>query len=96
MNFPMVTYPPGPSFVEFEAVLDHVTHSDAVLRRAFVKRFFDFMLAQRMNVKGDGLTHIVLAEVTATFTATYEANIVVPPEIEILHTASTTTASLIG
>lgn len=78
MNAPSVAHVAHPSFVEFEAVLDHAAQSDATLRRAFVKRFFDFMLGQRMNVNAEGLTHDVLESVVASFAATYEAHVAAP------------------
>jgi hypothetical protein len=78
MNAPSVAHVASPSFVEFEAVLDHATQSNATLRRALVKRCFDFMLGQRMNVNTEGLVHDVLEGVVASFAATYEANVTPP------------------
>lgn len=75
MNPPSVAYAYHPSFIEFEAVLDHATQSNATLRRAFVKRFIDFMLGQRMNVNAEGLVHDVLEEVVVGFVAAYEASV---------------------
>ena len=78
MNAPSVAHVANPAFVEFEAVLDHAAQSNATLRRAFVKRFFDFMLGQRMNVNAEGLVHDVLESVVASLAATYEANVEAP------------------
>ncbi|MFZ5747659.1 MAG: hypothetical protein ACOY45_08350 [Pseudomonadota bacterium] len=80
MNAPSVAHVANPSFVEFEAVLDHAGQSNATLRRAFVQRFFDFMLGQRMNVNAEGLVHDVLESVVASFAATYEANVAAPDD----------------
>lgn len=80
MNAPSVAFAFHPSFIEFEAVLDHAAQSEATLRRAFVKRFFDFMLAQRMNFNVEGVVHDVLEEVVIGFVDTYEANIAPPTD----------------
>jgi hypothetical protein len=80
MNAPSVAHVANPSFVEFEAVLDHAAQSNATLRRAFVKRFFDFMLGQRMNVNAEGLVDDVLESVVASLAATYEANVAAPDD----------------
>lgn len=78
MNVPMVAIPQAPHLHEFERVVDYAAQSKAVVRQAFVERFFDFMLGQRMNCKADGLVQQVMRETVESFADVYTGAINIP------------------
>lgn len=80
MNMPKVNMPQLPSLPELESVVDHAAASSAIIRRAFVQRFFAEMLARRMNCKTDGIIQRVFCETVEQFADAYRNAIIIPPD----------------